>query len=226
MANDTPMTDKIDYYDIVSHIIPGTILMSWIPVCFPSILAIAVPKYPEAFATFALIALSLFVGQLVLAISSIVVEPLLYRWWGGRPSDQVFTKGIEKFSKEDAARVRAKLSVRVGGQASDASLFLCAMQLSESATDSRVPKFNGLYAYHRCLTTLVLICSLLFLFSFQGGLAASWSLLTNIAAIAAQVILLGLVLKRTHQRANYYVREVLLTAERILDQSSQPSASH
>jgi hypothetical protein len=211
------MTEKFDFYDLLSTLVPGTLLVSWLPICFPALLQISVPKYPDAFAVIVLVALSVFIGQIVLALASIVVEPALYWSWGGRPSDKVFAQGLPNFPKDSGIRIRQKLAAKLGQAASEHSLFLHAMQISEAATSSRVSRFNSLYAYHRSLAALVVICIVTFLLSGKWGIAATWDRSMFLLALAGFAVIFLIVVRRTRQRANYYVREVLLTAERVLD---------
>jgi len=105
----------------------------------------------------------------------------------------------------------------VGGEPSERSLFLRAMQLAQCAGNARVQRFNSLYAYHRGLLVLVLIAFALLVASFQWGAAAAWVCGWKCVGVAATLSLLVLTWHRAKQRAYYYVREVLLTAERVLD---------
>ena len=105
----------------------------------------------------------------------------------------------------------------VGEKPTDRSLFLRAMQLAESAGNARVQRFNSLYAYHRGLITLTLIALAILLASFQWGATAEWACGLKFAGFLALLLILVLTWHRAKQRAYYYVREVLLTAERVLD---------
>ena len=113
--------------------------------------------------------------------------------------------------------MREKLKEAVGDTAEHHSLFLYAMQLTDGQDVGRVRRFNTLYAYHRALLVLVLLCGLTLGVSMIWGVAAGWATGQKICAGIGILTLLVLIWHRAWQRACYYVREVLLTAERILD---------
>lgn len=216
------MDSKFDYYDILGIIIPGIILMFWVPVCFPNIVNIFPKiKLPDAFIVLALTAGSVFLGQLVQAIGSIA-EPALFWTWGGRPSNQALENGLGRYiSKNTAKRVKEKIESRIGTGTENNSLFLFAMQLAETASIGRASRFNALYAYHRGLFVLVFISLLFFIGSIIWGAAVTWSIKQIFILIIFLVLLMILVWNRAKQRAFYYVREVLLTAESILNTMSK-----
>jgi hypothetical protein len=213
------MMEKLDYYDILTVIIPGTLLVIWIPICFPALSAlVSTVNFPEAFEVIALTALAIFFGQIVQALAS-MIEPLIYKTWGGRPSDKALTEGLERYlPKDSATRIRGKLVTAVGKDTSDMSLFLFAMQLCTGASVSRVSQFNSLYAYHRSLFVLIVLAIGLLVASVVWGAASLWTLGGQLSVLIAFAMLLVLIWYRTKQRASYYVREVLLTAERVLEE--------
>lgn len=213
------MNEKLDIYDILSSLILGVLAICWIPICFPALLAIKSPKFPDAFAVIALSALAMFVGQLIQAIASLL-EPLLYATFGGRPSEQAFKRGLgdRYMSAKTAARIKAKLKAAIGEEADNQSLFFYAIQKSEAAGIGRAARFNGLYAYHRGLFVLAVLLTAVLLASARFGAAATWSGGQVGTAVATAILLLALFWNRTKQRAFYYVREVLFTAERVLDE--------
>lgn len=212
------MTEKFDYYDTLSFFVPGMLLLGWIVICFPSLVQLgSSANFPSAFATLLLMALSLFLGQIVQAVASII-EPVIYRTWGGRPSDRALQAGIKGYLPEETAiRIRKKLEKAVGEQTEIHSLFLFAMQSSDSAGVGRSRQFNSLYAYHRGLLVLLFLSGLILLGSMKWGGAASFSIWQNVAASISVALLTVLIWHRAKQRAFYYVREVLLTAEHVLD---------
>ncbi len=212
------MTEKFDYYDILSFFVPGMLLLGWIVICFPSLVQLgSSANFPSAFATLLLIALSLFLGQIIQAVASIV-EPVIYRTWGGRPSDRAVQAGITGYLPEETAiRIRKKLEKAIGEQTEIHSLFLFAKHSSDSAGVGCSRQFNSLYAYHRGLLVLLFLSGLILLGSMKWGGAASFGIWQNVAASLSVVLLTVLVWHRAKQRAFYYVREVLLTAERVLD---------
>jgi hypothetical protein len=164
------------------------------------------------------LAFVVFIGHIIQTVGSLL-EPCIHKTWRGQPPDQAFLEGLgdRYLPKDSAVRIRAKLAQTVGGEAGERSLFLRAVQLAESAGNARVQRFNSLYAYHRGLIILSLVALALLLASFQWGATAAWACGWKVAGTAAVLAILVLTWHRAKQRAYYYVREVLLTAERVLD---------
>ena len=211
------MTDKLNYYDILGQLIPGILLLVWVDFCIPEIRDVAAARpFPDGFVVLALTAAALFLGQVLQALSSLV-EPGIYKTWGGRPSDKALESGVPSYVPLDtASRIKGKLQAACGEESSARSLFIFAMQQAESAENSRVPRFNSVYAYHRNILTLAVLSLLLFwtaqLLDLRPGLSG-----TTVGVVTGGGVgLVVLLWHRTRQRANYYVREILLTAERSL----------
>lgn len=211
------MTAKLDFYDVLGILVPGFLLLLMQPLLFPSLaLQYRYASYPDGFMVMALTAVAIFVGHLVQTLGSLL-EPLFNASWGGRPSGIALENGLSgRYLPTDTAdRIRAKLTVCVGSGATVRSLFLYAMQQAEGS--DRTSRFNSLYAYHRGLLALWLVCCASLTASLVwGGLAGcSWSCKTLLMVGAGTLLLL--LWYRAKQRAMYYVREVLLTAERMLN---------
>lgn len=210
------MSDKFEYYDLLGILVPGSLLITWIPVCFPAAAELAVPQFPEAFGVVLCTAVAVFLGQMVQAVASLI-EPLLHRSWGGRPSDLALAGTLTKYLPPDSAeRIKRKLSEAIGGTPSERSVFLYAMQLTDGAGNGRVPRFNSLYAYHRGLLTTLGLGLILFACSVLWGAASKWSPGQCVGVLLGLVALFTLVWHRTKQRGCYYAREVLLCAERVV----------
>jgi len=152
------VTNKFELYDILGFLIPGTLLVCWVPICFPSIFSIAsFLKFPNAFSVIALTAWAVMLGHLMQAIGSII-EPAIQRTWGGRRSLTALDDGIGRYlSKSAADRIRGKLAGLVGSQASDTDLFSYALQRTDAGSIGRAGRFNSLYAYHRGLIVFFLL---------------------------------------------------------------------
>ena len=215
------MTEKLEYYDILSVVVPGILLLAWIQFCFPAVSQfVSSVVFPEAFGVLVLIALAIFLGHLVQAIAS-NIEPLVYWVWGGRPSDQALEGGLGGYLPEDsAARIKSVLKRAIGGNPSDDSLFLFAIQKVEAARVGRVSQFNSLYSYHRSLLALLALAAGLLIAAMIWGQAASWTWGQKGGSLILIALPFVLVWHRTKERAFYYVREVLLMAEHILDEQS------
>ncbi len=109
------MESKFDYYDVLGNLVPGTLLVCWACVCFPSAAALlADVPLPDAFQFVALTALAIFTGHMIQAVGSLV-EPLLHRTWGGQPSGRALGEGLGRYlPPEKAALVAARLADRFG----------------------------------------------------------------------------------------------------------------
>ena len=218
------MVEKFEFYDVLGILVPGTLMVALTLIFFPALSASAINvKFPDGFAVICLVALSVFAGNLVQAISSLI-EPIVDRTWGGRMSEQGLLHGFgDRYLPTDTvSRIRGKLASILGSNVPNRSLFLFAMQKAETSENSRVARFNALYAYNRAILCLTLIAVGLLGLSMACGVAAYWSAYERAIALGVGVLLLLITWNRTRQRAIYYVREVLLTAERIID--SQPSS--
>ncbi|MFB3880984.1 MAG: hypothetical protein ACE149_06955 [Armatimonadota bacterium] len=213
------MVDKVDVYDALAALIPGTILVCLVPVLYPAITKCAFSlALPDGFAVVALVAVAVLTGHIVQAFSS-WSEAVLWLTWGGRPSDVTLAgrAGARYFPKESADRIRAKLAAQLGGSTSERSLFLYASQIALAAGNPRVERFNALYGYHRGLFTLSLIAVVMFGASTRWGAAAACAPSARWCLLAALAVLAALFWYRTKQRGYYHAREVLGTAERVLD---------
>ncbi len=216
------MTQKFDFYDILAILIPGILLLVWIAVCFPAVGVITQSSdLPPGFASLALTALAVFLGQLVQSLASLL-EGFLFWTWGGRPSDQAFDRGIDRYLPDrDAQRIRARLEKALGDEdATPQSLFLHAASLAGTEASSRATLFQSHYAYHRGLVIWALLAGLILTASTFSGEAATWSRGLLFAASAFLLMNLLLFWHRAKQKSFYYVREVLITADRVMEQAS------
>jgi hypothetical protein len=213
------MADRLQLYDLFGALMPGVIVFGVVLLAFPDCWgALTVPKLPDAFAVIALTVVSLFVGHVVQALASLA-EPLMYWTWQGRPSERAMTAGLgDRYLPADTGvRIRQKLQSAVAAGTSDRSLFLYAMTLAESAPSSRAPAFNSAYAYHRALLLAAAALLAVLILSTRYGVLHDLSWKYTALILSAATALLLLLWHRAKQRAFYYVREVLLTAERVLD---------
>lgn len=212
------MHEKLDIYDLLGVVVPGVLVICALPLAIPEIaIVISTSQIPDNFAFLGLLAASIFVGYLVQSIASLA-EWLLNKSWGGRPSEMALDgKLSERYLPADSAsRIRSRLGAVAGAHHSTRSLFLIAMQRAETAGNPRVARFNALYAYHRALIVLNVVLLALFLLSFRNGVASMLTWGHNAGILISLAVLLILLWHRTKQRAFYYVREVLLTADRCL----------
>jgi hypothetical protein len=219
------MNEKISIYDLLATLVPGTLVLGLLAVVAPDTAAgFKRLNLPDAFAVIVLVALAIFAGNMVQALASLVEKPLYFTWlWKRdlRPSEYCLEHGLGGYlPKDSAARIKGKLAAVLGAKAQDRSLFLYAMQLAESATNQRVTVFNALFAYHRALFMFAVIGVVVSGSVLLGAGSVKWSLGLRWGILVTSVLVTALLWNRTKQRAFYYVREVLLTAERVIDQKA------
>lgn len=219
------MFSKLDPYDLFGAFVPGVLLMSVVAILFPMMTKpIAASDIPDAFIVIALTVAAYFVGQVVQAVSSLFI-PVVHWTWGGSPSERAVSTGLGEryFPKEDTDRIHRKLASRLGDSASDRSIYLNAMSLSRKDKESLASRFNGSYAYHRAVLFMTFAMLGLVSLSRFSGAAATYSKSLFWTLFAANALLCVLFWLRCHQRAKYYCREVLYSAERQLDLASTKS---
>lgn len=217
------VVEKLKLYDLMASIVPGVLLLGGIFVLFPNLLEpIQKPPVPDAVISLGIIVLAFFSGQIVQALSSLL-EPALHWTWGGRPSARAFGKGLgdRYLPMETALRVGRKIKTKSGAE-TDRAVFLNALAIAEGDAKSRTSDFNASYGYHR---SVVLLCSSLVLAFVAAGFVGTLAAVgrgTYLLAIVITVFITLLFWHRAKQRAFYFVREVLLVAERNLDNPQQP----
>lgn len=222
------MIEKLDFYDLLGVLIPGTVFMCLGAVCYPTIATkLEVAKFPEAFSVIALTSAALFCGQVIQSLASLV-EPLIEKTWGGRLSEKALAHGLgERYlPKDSATRISKRPSEAIKGEGSQRSKFLFALQLSETGGNPRIARFNALYAHFRVLSVLSLAVFIMLAHAFIWGELRAWNCSDKIGMCLLAAALMALFWNRTRQRAIYYVREVLLTAERLLNAPTPNQTIH
>jgi hypothetical protein len=226
------LSEKFSYYDVVAHLIPGTLFCLFIFYTF-YLLAIVPPK-PDVGSLGTLgigVAVAYTAGHLLQAIAS-TLEPFYYAVWGGKPSVRLLERDSDLFS--DAQRlslIDALLSyfdvkeecpkTRPAAQGFYQRLFERCMAVCNRNCLGRVDSFNAAYGFHRVLLT-TFVCaflsySVIWALQLLGLLALStdkrsllWVLIASTAAGT------WIELFRARKRAYYYAREVLwMTADFI-----------
>ena len=212
------MTEKLDFYDLLGVLIPGTIFMCLGAICYPAMATkFTVSQFPEAFSVVALTSAALFCGHILQSLAS-MAEPLIEKTWGGRLSERALNHGLgdRYLPKDTAIRMANRLSEAIQGESSSRSKFLFALQLSETGGNPRIPRFNALYALFRVFLILSLAVLAMLLHATLLGALKTWNCQDKIGLCLVAAALTALFWNRTRQRAIYYVREVLFTAERLL----------
>lgn len=213
------MIEKIDIYDIVTSLVQGSLFVMACLVLFPQCLdAMRILAVPEIVATLMFVSLTYFIGQSIVAVSSILQKALFFTW-GGAPSERVFNGRFPKkyLSPDMIDHVREVLERTSFVELSDGALFLKASGIARAAKGSLSERHNQMYAYNRVtITNLLLVIGLVILSRFEG-LGANISPTGFALFLGVTVFLLILHWIRARQRAFYYVREVLVVAERELE---------
>ncbi len=208
------MVDKLEFYDLLSVVVPGTILVAWVPMCWPELLTIDHPSFPDAFTVILLIALSLAAGQLAQTISS-YLEKISDWTFKGKASSLLMKKKLQLVSAELTDRVRAKINLHAGSELSDDSAFLYAQEQARSVAHSRVERFNAIYAFNRNMIGVTLIMIINFCFSMSYGGVEYWPYREVLLGLLGFVLIVQWF--RARRRAEYHAREVLVTCETALD---------
>ena len=212
------MIEKFDIYDVMTSLLHGTLFLAATFVLFPQVISVERPlEVSEILLSIIFISIAYFLGQVITSISSII-QPLLFWTWGGMPSTVVFSGHFpEKYLSSDFINLaKNALQKSAAVKLSDAALFSKAMGIARKAEGSLSERHNQMYAYNRtALTNLILMFGLLVI-SCSCGLCRNFSAGKIVAISAVLGLLLILHWYRAKQRAFYYVREVVVVAEREL----------
>jgi hypothetical protein len=211
---DDKITDKFELYDILGTLVPGLVAVGLI---YATIAwtghKVDIPAMPEALQVLILSAVAVVLGQLVQSVGSLI-EGFYFWTWGGRPSDVALRGKGKRITGSQSTVLKARLSKHLSGgverDSEDHEVFLHALSVCNHKSLGRVAKFNSLYAYHRALTTLLLIstvATMVIIFFAEPNPPAAWRVL--IGETAATL----LFWYRTKQRGMYFADEVLRMAD-------------
>lgn len=212
------MIEKFDIYDMVTTILHGTLFVASCIVLSPKTTRVlATLNMPETISATIFICTAYFAGQVITAISSII-QPFLFWTWGGKPSDRIFVGAFpESYLSPDFVETAiASLRNASPKGSSNTSLFSKAMAIARKADGSLSERHNRMYAYNRVALVNTFLISLVFIHSCFYGLCMSCNSKTITCIGIGLVSLVFIHWYRAKQRAFYYVREVLVVAEREL----------
>ena len=203
--------DKFEFYDVLGSLVPGLVAIGMIfGAWWWTGHKLEMPSMPQGVPVLVILATAIVVGQVIQALGSLV-EPFYYWTWGGRPSDRALKRTQ---ASAQAERLRKRLANYIGADGNrpftDQEVFMVALSLCTHKTLGRVQRFNSLYAYHRALTTLLLISTIMTLaiiFFVEPNPPAAWPI------VLGELVGTLLLWFRTKQRASYYVDEVLRMAD-------------
>ena len=212
------MIERIDIYDAMTSLLHGTLFLATSFVLFPQVINVVHPLEAfEVLQSIIFICIAYFLGQIITSISSFT-QPLLFWTWGGMPSAIVFSGHFpEKYLAADVIDLAKNALQKTSDiKLSDAALFSKAMGIARKVEGSLSERHNQMYAYNRtALTDLILMLGL-FVISCFCGLCKDFGAGRIVAIFVVLGMLLILHWYRAKQRAFYYVREVIVVAEREL----------
>lgn len=211
------MESKLSYYDVVAHLVPGTLVLSVLAL-MPHIFCFRLPWPGSTAVVIAVgVPLAYTVGQVVQSVSSFM-QPLYYRLWHGMPSTVILDRRSARLGGERLSRILAALSAYFGAPIETLpereALFSDAMAVCAKDELGRTDSFNASYAFHRALLTTGLIATALLggavalsYFSFAEPASHYRTGLWYLLALAA--VLAAIEFPRARQRGEYFAVEVL-----------------
>jgi hypothetical protein len=211
------MEDKLSYYDIVAHIVPGTLVLGVLALV-PKVFGFMVPlPHSSAILLAASVPVTYTIGQVIQALASFM-QPLYYHMWGGMPSEVILEGRSKRLHGPRLDKMTTALSdyfgVATGAAEQRAALFSFSMALCNRNGLGRVDSFNASYAFHRALlttgivTTVMLVVAIaLSAFGISSTASAIRPSLIYLAVLAA--LLTAVEFVRARQRGEYFAVEVL-----------------
>lgn len=226
------MEGKLSYYDIVAHVVPGTLVLGVLAL-IPEVFGFTVPlPKSDAVTLAASIPVTYAVGQVVQAVSSFM-QPLYYKLWGGMPSKVILQGDSNRLRGVRLAKVIAACSQHFDTPADSPeqreALFSFAMALCNRQGLGRVAEFNASYAFHRALLTTgvltTLMLTLALAFSELGVASATSTFRPSLVYLLILSVLLTVIeFIRARQRGEYFSVEVLdMTYLQSLEGSAAPA---
>lgn len=214
------MEARLTYYDVVAHVVPGTIVLGVLAL-MPPVFGFAVPSPKSGLVVVAAGGpLAYAVGQVVQALSSIV-QPIYYRLWGGMPSAVILEGGSNLLNGPRLTRIITALGSYFDAPADTPAernaLFSEAMALCNAQGLGRVDNFNASYAFHRALLTTGWASSLALLVALVLSAVGITSTSHTFRPALVYLLVLALLFTvvefvRARQRGEYFSVEVLNTA--------------
>jgi len=180
------------YYDLLSNLVPGLLIIGVINFCFGD----KIPHISEII----LLALSFIVGYLNNTLSSWLEGFYRFLWGGNTINAFLNGTGIFKVRFFKGNSVKKILSGTVTTKnPSNIELFTEAMRIANDNSTTRLEDFNSMYAFSRAVLTAFLI---------SGGMVI-WTYYQSVYAYLGFLVLFIISLVRCKQRNGYYIREVL-----------------
>jgi hypothetical protein len=224
---------KLSYYDIVAHIVPGTLVLGVLALV-PEVFGFSVPLPKSDAVTLAAgVPVTYAVGQVVQAVSSFM-QPLYYKLWGGMPSTVIVEGNSKRLGGAPLSTIVAALSKRFDSGADTPeqrqALFSFAMALCNRQGLGRVADFNASYAFHRALLTTGVLTTIMLAVALAlselGVASATSAFRPSLVYLLVLAFLLTVIeFTRTRQRGEYFSMEVLdMAYVQSLEGSAAPTS--
>jgi len=211
------MDGKYTYYDLVAHLVPGTLLLAVLALV-PEVFGFSLPTPSSTVVALVTgLPVAYVAGQVMQALASFL-QPVYYRLWGGMPSTEIAAGDSKRLRGSRLDRVMSTLATRFNAPsdtpAEREELFADAMALCNQKGLGRVGEFNASYAFHRALLTTgvivtVILGAALALAEF-GTTSVSHDLRSSLIYFVVLAVMLTVVeFIRARQRGEYFAVEVL-----------------
>ena len=211
--------NKLSYYDVLGHLIPGLVFLAGLGLISTHV-GDKIPKIPggEGVKVMFVTAGAYYIGHLLSAVGSLI-QPILYFFWGGKPSRRILIANTPHFHSEMRDNVRKNLAkkcnlpekipnaYRKRAEYLDA-LFGYAQSFCDKEHLGRIAEFNAAYALHRSLFMASFLAGVISLYWISRVSIPIESNLVTLL-IAGYFLAAGISFCRARQRAYYFVREVL-----------------
>jgi hypothetical protein len=232
------VNEKLNYYDAIAHLIPGTIGCLFLFYTF-DLLGIVIPK-PDIGSLGIVgigVAVAYTIGHLLQSLAS-SLEPLYFAIYGGLPSVRLLEDESSQFSDEQRLqliddlveffKVAEKCPIEQESKRNFYQrLFNRCMTICNRNKLGRVEAFNAVYGFHRVLLTTFLLGFVTYAVVWVLHLFGHLDLtITKTATLRTLLVLTAIggsiEVFRTRKRAYYYAREVLWMASDYI--RSHPAA--
>jgi hypothetical protein len=211
------MDGKYTYYDLVAHLVPGTLLIAVLAL-LPEVFGFSLSR-PHSSVVIVVggLPLAYVAGQVMQALSSFM-QPIYYRLWGGMPSGRIAAGESRRLRGERLDRIMDTLGSRFNSPSSTPThredLFADAMALCNRHELGRVAEFNASYAFHRALFTTGAIATVILGVGLALAELGVTSVSQDLRASLIYFVVLAVALTiaeyvRARQRGEYFAVEVL-----------------
>jgi hypothetical protein len=204
------MDDKFTYYDVIAHIVPGTLVLGVLAL-LPEVFGFQVPTpKSDLIAVVAGLPVTYTIGQVVQGLSSLM-QPVYYKLWGGMPSTVIVEGHSKRLKGERLERVMGALTAYFDSPSETTNereaLISDAMALCNREALGRVADFNASYAFHRALLTTGAVTTILLAVAVFSANASVRPGAIYFGCLALALTAIEFV--RARQRGEYFAVEVL-----------------